>query len=139
MSLWFLAGSAHGLYAVLLHDGNAGWQLIIARRERGLAVDHTTVFRWVQRFAPELDKRCRPLRHNPQRIFSSNIAVGRAEGSARGPFANVALHRGVWQHGPAQFACLDCAPQRYAAYTPATPITNISADSTPTAIQPAGP
>jgi transposase-like protein len=30
-------------------------------RERGLAVDHTTVFRWVQRYAPELDKRCRPL------------------------------------------------------------------------------
>jgi transposase, IS6 family len=29
-------------------------------RERGLHVDHTTVFRWVQRYAPELDKRCRP-------------------------------------------------------------------------------
>jgi transposase, IS6 family len=28
--------------------------------ERGLHVDHTTVFRWVQRYAPELDKRCRP-------------------------------------------------------------------------------
>ena len=25
-------------------------------RGHGLAVDHTTVFRWVQRFAPELDK-----------------------------------------------------------------------------------
>jgi hypothetical protein len=30
-------------------------------RERGVAVDHTTVFRWVQRYAPEIDKRCRPL------------------------------------------------------------------------------
>jgi IS6 family transposase len=29
-------------------------------RERGLHVDHTTVFRWVQRYAPELDRRCRP-------------------------------------------------------------------------------
>jgi transposase-like protein len=29
-------------------------------RERGLSVDHTTVFRWVQRYAPELDQRCRP-------------------------------------------------------------------------------
>jgi transposase, IS6 family len=29
-------------------------------RERGVGVDHTTVFRWVQRYAPELDKRCRP-------------------------------------------------------------------------------
>jgi transposase-like protein len=26
----------------------------------GVSVDHTTVFRWVQRYAPELDKRCRP-------------------------------------------------------------------------------
>jgi transposase-like protein len=28
--------------------------------EHGLSVDHTTVSRWVQRYAPELDKRCRP-------------------------------------------------------------------------------
>ena len=29
-------------------------------QERGLRVDHTTIFRWVQRYAPELEKRCRP-------------------------------------------------------------------------------
>jgi transposase, IS6 family len=29
-------------------------------RERGLPVDHTTIFRWVQHYAPELEKRCRP-------------------------------------------------------------------------------
>jgi transposase, IS6 family len=28
--------------------------------ERGLHVDHTTIYHWVQRDAPELDKRCRP-------------------------------------------------------------------------------
>ncbi len=28
--------------------------------ERGLQVDYTTIYRWVQRYAPELDKRCRP-------------------------------------------------------------------------------
>ena len=28
--------------------------------ERGLSVDHTTIYCWVQRYAPELDKRCRP-------------------------------------------------------------------------------
>jgi len=28
--------------------------------ERGLHVDHTTIYRWVQRSAPELDKRSRP-------------------------------------------------------------------------------
>jgi transposase-like protein len=25
-----------------------------------LHVDHTTIYRWVQRYAPELEKRCRP-------------------------------------------------------------------------------
>jgi transposase, IS6 family len=29
-------------------------------RERGIFVDHTTVFRWVQRYAPELDERYWP-------------------------------------------------------------------------------
>jgi transposase-like protein len=29
-------------------------------QERGLTVDHTTVFRWVQKYAPEINKRIRP-------------------------------------------------------------------------------
>ena len=29
-------------------------------RERGLHIDHTTIFRWVQRYTPELEKRCQP-------------------------------------------------------------------------------
>ena len=28
--------------------------------ERGLSVDHTTLFRWVQAYAPEIDQRIRP-------------------------------------------------------------------------------
>ena len=28
--------------------------------ERGVKVDHTTIYRWVQAYGPELDKRCRP-------------------------------------------------------------------------------
>jgi transposase-like protein len=28
--------------------------------ERGLSVDHTTIFRWAQRYAPEINKRIRP-------------------------------------------------------------------------------
>ncbi len=28
--------------------------------ERGLSVDHTTIYRWVQHYAPELEKGCRP-------------------------------------------------------------------------------
>jgi transposase, IS6 family len=43
-------------YALSYRDGEA------LRQERGVAVAHTTVFRWVQRSAPELDKRCRPHR-----------------------------------------------------------------------------
>jgi transposase-like protein len=29
-------------------------------REGAVWVDHTTVYRWVQHYAPELDQRCRP-------------------------------------------------------------------------------
>lgn len=29
-------------------------------QERGLHIDHTTMYRWVQHYAPELEKRCRP-------------------------------------------------------------------------------
>jgi hypothetical protein len=28
--------------------------------ERKLSVDHVTIWRWVQRYAPELNRRCRP-------------------------------------------------------------------------------
>lgn len=28
--------------------------------ERGLLVDHTTIYRWVQAYAPEIESRCRP-------------------------------------------------------------------------------
>jgi IS6 family transposase len=28
--------------------------------ERGLRVDHTSIYRWVQHYAPELEQRCRP-------------------------------------------------------------------------------
>src|SRR4051812_12862327 len=29
-------------------------------QDRGVAVDHTTIFRWIQAYAPELEKRIRP-------------------------------------------------------------------------------
>ena len=32
----------------------------VLMRERGLHIDHTTISRWVQHDAPELEKRCRP-------------------------------------------------------------------------------
>lgn len=33
------------------------------QRERSVWIDRTTVFRWVQGYAPELDRRCRPSLH----------------------------------------------------------------------------
>jgi transposase-like protein len=48
-------------------------------RERGLPVDHTTVFRWVQRYAPEINKRMRPhlkMSGTSYRLDETYIKVG---------------------------------------------------------------
>ncbi len=45
--------------------------------ERGLDVHHTTVFRWVQEYSPEIDKRCRPHlkpTHGSWRVYETYIA-----------------------------------------------------------------
>jgi IS6 family transposase len=39
--------------------------------KRGLSVDHSTIFRWVQQYAPEFDERCRP--HLKQTNDSSRV------------------------------------------------------------------
>ena len=49
-------------------------------RERGLTVDHTTIFRWVQRYAPEINKRIRPhlkLSGASYRVDETYIKVGK--------------------------------------------------------------
>jgi len=46
--------------------------------ERGLDVHHVTVFRWVQEYGPELDRRCRPhlkLTNNSWRVDETYIKV----------------------------------------------------------------
>jgi transposase, IS6 family len=35
-------------------------ELELMLRDRGTAVDHTTIFRWIQAYAPELEKKIRP-------------------------------------------------------------------------------
>ncbi len=48
-------------------------------RERGLEVDHSTVFRWVQRYAPEINKRIRQhlkMSGTSYRIDETYIKVG---------------------------------------------------------------
>ena len=37
--------------------------------ERGLSVDHTTIYRWVQAYAPEMEKRIRSSLETDQRLL----------------------------------------------------------------------
>jgi transposase-like protein len=37
--------------------------LALMLQDRGVAVDHTTIFRWIQAYAAELEKRIRPQIH----------------------------------------------------------------------------
>lgn len=48
--------------------------------ERGLDVDHSTIFRWVQRYAPEINKRVRPylkMSGTSYRVDETYIKVGK--------------------------------------------------------------
>jgi len=50
-------------------------------RERGLEVDHTTVWRWVMHYAPEINKRLRPhlkMTSTSYRIDETYIKVGKS-------------------------------------------------------------
>jgi IS6 family transposase len=47
-------------------------------RERGLSLDHTTIYRWVQAYAPELEKRIRPhlrLTNDSYRVDETYIKI----------------------------------------------------------------
>jgi transposase-like protein len=49
-------------------------------RERGLSVHHSTLFRWVQRYAPEINKRSRPhlkMSGTSYRIDETYVKVGK--------------------------------------------------------------
>jgi IS6 family transposase len=61
--------------------------------ERGVTVDHVTIFRWVQRFTPEFIEAARPCRHAPgERWFVDETYV-----KVSGRWAY--LYRAVDQHG----------------------------------------
>jgi len=50
-------------------------------RERGLDVDHSTIFRWVERYAPEINKRIRQhlkMSGTSYRVDETYIRVGRS-------------------------------------------------------------
>jgi transposase-like protein len=61
--------------------------------ERGVTVDHVTIYRWVQRFIPEFMEAARPCRHAPgDRWFADETYV-----KVAGRWAY--LYRAVDQHG----------------------------------------
>jgi transposase, IS6 family len=50
-------------------------------RERGFVVDHSTIFRWVQHYAPEINKRIRPhlkMSGTFYRVDETYIKVGKS-------------------------------------------------------------
>ena len=52
-------------------------------REQGWAVDHTSVFRWVQRYGPELAKRCRPFLKPTNRSYRVDETYIKVKGKDR--------------------------------------------------------
>ena len=63
--------------------------------ERGITVDHVTIYRWVQRFTPEFIEAARPCRHAPgDRWFADETYL-----KVAGKWAY--LYRAVDQHGQA--------------------------------------
>ena len=70
--------------------------------ERGVPVDHTTIYRWVQKYAPELDKQTRWYRQVPDWQASSWRVVRPISGSAAGGATSIG--RSLW---PKYFAYLN--------------------------------
>jgi transposase-like protein len=62
--------------------------------ERGVSVDHSTIDRWVQRFAPEIEKRLRWQWRGPR---SASWRVDETYVKVRGPWAY--LYRALDKHG----------------------------------------
>ena len=103
-------------------------------RERGLSVDHTTIYRWVQAYAPELEKRIRPhLRpiNDSYRVDETHVKVKgvwkylcrRACGCrGRGRSGMRARAKGALQYScPARTILAMSAPERAVAAEPALP------------------
>ena len=62
--------------------------------ERGVAVDHTTLYRWTQRYAPEMEKRLRWYWRRPR---STSWRVDETYVKVRGQWAY--LYRAIDKHG----------------------------------------
>ncbi len=69
--------------------------------ERGVPVDHSTICRWVQKYAPEMEKRLRWQRRGPR---STSCRVDETYVKVRGRWA--CLYRAVDKHGNTIGFCL---------------------------------
>jgi DDE superfamily endonuclease len=67
--------------------------------ERGIAVDHVTIYRWVQRCTPEFIEAARPCRHAPGDRWFADETYGKVAG------AWTYLYRAVDQHGQVIESC----------------------------------
>src|ERR1700693_3795891 len=66
--------------------------------ERGLSVDHVTVWRWVQRYAPEIERRRRPHLVDPMNSSPSGtpskIAIHLSSSDLGGTISRISLGKG---------------------------------------------
>lgn len=68
---------------------------------RGVSIDHATIYRWVQRYAPEIERRLRWQWHRPS---SASWRVDETYIKIRGTWAS--LYRAVGKHGHSIDCCL---------------------------------
>jgi hypothetical protein len=74
--------------------------------ERGVTIDHSTIYRWVQRYAPEIEKRLRWQWRGPRVAMSRRLA-GVSVCGGGGPL----LARGIPQQAPrVAWGQLKCPP-----------------------------
>ena len=71
--------------------------------ERGITVDHVTIYRWVQRFTAEFIEAARPCRHVPGDLWFADETYVKVAG--RWTY----LYRAIAQHGQV-IDVLPCAP-----------------------------
>ena len=62
-------------------------------RERGLSTDASCIFRWVQVYAPEVDKRCRRYLRPTNRSYRVDETYLKISGSVEIPLPRRGLHR----------------------------------------------
>jgi hypothetical protein len=61
--------------------------------ERGVEVDASCIWRWVQAYAPELNKRCRPFSEAGQQELSDRRNLHQGQRRGQVPVSSAGFHR----------------------------------------------